>query len=171
MVRDARREDAAAIARVHTRSWQVAYTHAFPAEALAGISVERRTEWWAQQLSAPSRRVALLVAEIDGEVRGFASVGPADEDERLGELYAIYVDPDHWGAGLGRTLIAEAEERLRSAGFTEAILWVLEDNPRTRRFYEAAGWTHDGGAKLDTHLGTEVSEVRYRKLLAEANGR
>jgi GNAT superfamily N-acetyltransferase len=167
MVRDARPEDAAAIARAHTRSWQVAYAHAFPAEALAGISVERRTEWWAQQLAAPSQRVALLVAEVEGEVRGFASVGAAREErEPLGELYAIYVDPDHWGAGLGRALIAEAEERLRAAGFAEAILWVLEDNPRTRRFYEAAGWTHDGGSKRDTHLGTEVSEVRYRKRLA-----
>jgi GNAT superfamily N-acetyltransferase len=168
MVRDARREDAAAIARAHTRSWQVAYAHAFPAEALAGISVERRTEWWAEWLPASRPRAAILVAEVEGEVRGFASVGAAreEQDQELGELYAIYVDPDHWGAGLGRALIAEAEARLRSAGFAEAILWVLEDNPRTRRFYEAAGWTHDGGSKRDTHLGTEVSEVRYRKRLA-----
>jgi ribosomal protein S18 acetylase RimI-like enzyme len=166
MVRDARPEDAAAIARVHTRSWQVAYAHAFPAEALAGISVERRTDWWAQRLAATPPRAALLVAEAAGEVRGFASVGAArDDGEMLGELYAIYVDPDHWGAGLGRALITEAEERLRAAGFAEAILWVLEDNPRTRRFYEAAGWTHDGGSKRDTHLGTEVAEVRYRKRL------
>jgi GNAT superfamily N-acetyltransferase len=171
MVRDARAEDAAAIARVHTRSWQVAYAHAFPAEALAGISVERRTEWWTQWLPAASPRAAILVAEVDGEVRGFASVGAARENgERLGELYAIYVDPDHWGAGLGRALISEAEERLRGAGFAEAILWVLEDNPRTRRFYEAAGWTHDGGSKRDTHLGTEVSEVRYRKRLGNEEG-
>jgi GNAT superfamily N-acetyltransferase len=166
MVRDARREDAAAIARVHTRSWQVAYEHAFPAEALAGISVERRADQWAERLATSPPRAALLVAEAEGEVRGFASVGTARErDPELGELYAIYVDPDHWGAGLGRALIAEAEERLRAAGFTEAILWVLEDNPRTRRFYEAAGWTNDGGSKRDTYLGTEVSEVRYRKRL------
>jgi GNAT superfamily N-acetyltransferase len=99
-------------------------------------------------------------------VRGFASVGAArDRDEELRELYAIYVDPDHWGAGLGRALITEAEERLRTAGFAETILWVLEDNPRTRRFYEAAGWRHDGGSKRDTHLQTEVTEVRYRKRL------
>ena len=166
MVRDARREDAAAIARVHTRSWQVAYAHLFPAEALAGISVERRAAWWAEWLPASRPRAAIIVAEVEGEVRGFASVGAARERDRLGELHAIYVDPDHWGAGLGRALIAEADERLRAADFDEAILWVLEDNPRTRRFYEAAGWSDDGGSKRETYLGTEVSVVRYRKRLA-----
>jgi GNAT superfamily N-acetyltransferase len=167
VVRDARPQEAYAIARVHTRSWQVGYAHAFPAEALASISAERRADRWADRLRAPQPRTALLVAEADGEVCGFAALGPARESRaRVGELYAIYVDPDHWGTGVGQALIAEGEERLRAAGFTEAILWVLEDNPRARRFYEAAGWTHDGGTKRDTHLNTEVTEVRYRKSLS-----
>jgi ribosomal protein S18 acetylase RimI-like enzyme len=166
MVRDARVEDAAAIARVHTRSWQAAYAHAFPQEALKAISVERRAENWARWLAAPAPRAAILVAEVNGDVAGFASVGAAHEgDEQTGELYAIYVDPECWGTGVGRALIAEAEERLRAAGFREAILWVLDDNPRARRFYEAAAWAHDGGTKQDTHLDTLVDEVRYRKHL------
>ena len=168
MVRDARPEDAHSIARVHTRSWQVAYAHAFPPESLAGISVEVRTTRWTERLAGSSPPgSAVLVAEEEGVVQGFASVGAArEEDESVGELYAIYVDPDHWGAGLGRALIAEAEKRLGAAGFATAILWVLDDNPQARRFYEAAGWAHDGGSKRETHLGTEVREVRYRKSLA-----
>lgn len=168
MVRNARPEDARAIARVHTRSWQVGYAHAFPSDTLAGISVEVRAERWAERLASPPRPpAAVLVAEIDGEVCGFASVGAArDDDEAAGELYAIYVDPDHWGAGVGRALLAEAERRLSNGGFVEATLWVLDDNPRARRFYEAAGWEHDGGSKRETHLDTEVTEVRYRKALS-----
>ena len=167
MVRDARPEDAVAIARVHTRSWQVGYAHAFPAEALACISVDRRAENMARQLVSMPPRAVVLVAEIEDEVLGFAFVGAArGEDETVGEVYSIYVDPDHWGSGLGRALIAEAEERLGAAGFIEAILWVLDDNPRARRFYEAAGWTHDGVTKQDSHLDTEVTEVRYRKRLS-----
>jgi GNAT superfamily N-acetyltransferase len=159
-------EDASAIARVHTRSWQVAYAHAFPEEALNAISVERRADDWARWLGAVPPRAAILVAEVNGDVAGFASVGSArEEDESTGELYAIYVDPDRWGTGVGRALIAEAEQRLRSASFREAILWVLDDNPRARRFYEAAGWAHDGASKQDTHLDTLVNEVRYRKRL------
>ena len=166
MVRDARPEDAEAIARVHTRSWQAGYAHVFPAEALAEISVARRRAFWERHLLSPENRSALVVAEVAGAVAGFASTGHArGEDEGVGELYAIYVEPEHWDTGLGRALIGEAEERLKSGGFTEAMLWVLDDNPRARRFYEAAGWTHDGGSKRDVFLGTEVTEVRYRKRL------
>jgi hypothetical protein len=58
--------------------------------------------------------------------------------------------------------MAETFARLRGEGFREAILWVLEDNPRTRRFYERAGWQADGGSQEEEWLGTTVREVRYR---------
>jgi len=74
----------------------------------------------------------------------------------------IYVAPDAWGAGAGQALMGEVLQRLREDGFSEAILWVLEDNPRTRRFYELAGWQPDGGVKEEEWLGTLVREVRYR---------
>jgi ribosomal protein S18 acetylase RimI-like enzyme len=164
MVRAGRVEDAEAIARVRTRGWQAAYAHVFPREALAGMPTDAAREYWGRYLSHPEPRSAIVVAEAGGSVAGFASVGPAREED-AGELYAIYVDPDHWGEGLGKALIQTAEERLADAGFAEAILWVLDDNPRARRFYQAAGWMDDGGSKRDTFLGTEVNEVRYRKRL------
>ncbi|HKO83825.1 MAG TPA: GNAT family N-acetyltransferase [Actinomycetota bacterium] len=44
----------------------------------------------------------VLVAEEAGRVVGstvvgFTVVGPAQDPEGAGELYAINVDPDHWG--------------------------------------------------------------------------
>ena len=45
------------------------------------------------------------------------------------------------------------------------MLWVLDDNPRARRFYELAGWRLDGGVKEDT-FDTLVREVRYRIAVA-----
>ena len=65
----------------------------------------------------------------DAGVIGFASVGPSRDEHEVGELYAIYVDPDAWSTGAGRALIERAEERLRD-DYPEATLWVLEDNPR-----------------------------------------
>lgn len=53
-------------------------------------------------------------------------------------------------------------EALRAAGHREAILWVLDDNRRARRFYEREGWRLDGAVKEDDFLGVRVSEVRYR---------
>jgi ribosomal protein S18 acetylase RimI-like enzyme len=100
---------------------------------------------------------------VSGEdVVGFASHGPSRDEPGIGELFTIYVRPAAWGTGVGRTLMRETLERLRSHGFDEAVLWVLEDNPRTRRFYELAGWRLDGESKEEGWLDLVVREVRYR---------
>lgn len=108
---------------------------------------------------------AVFVAEDAGDVVGFASLGACRDDEGVGELFAIYVLPRRWGTGAGRALLERGEEFLRGAGFTQAILWVLEGNDRAERFYRAAGWEHDGGRKIESFQGAELTEIRYRKPL------
>jgi GNAT superfamily N-acetyltransferase len=168
VVRDARPEDAEGIAQVHVSSWQGAYDHIFPAGALGALddTADRRAAFWRREVEARVPLSTTLVAESDGEIVGFADVRPSrDEDaepEVTAELTAIYVAPHAWGTGAGRLLMTEALERLRTLGFEDATLWVLEDNPRARRFYEIAGWRVDGRAKRDEFLDTLVSEVRYR---------
>jgi GNAT superfamily N-acetyltransferase len=160
MIRAGTSADAEAVARVHVRTWQVAYAHVFPPERLAQLSVDRRAVQW--------RDEPPLVAQLGGEVVGFVSVGASREADGDGELFAIYVDPEQWGSGVGRELIAAGEQRLRELGHREVILWVLEDNPRARRFYECAGWHHDGERRSITFMGVEAHEVRYRKVLDSA---
>jgi ribosomal protein S18 acetylase RimI-like enzyme len=135
----------------------VAYAHVLPADGLAALSVERRAESF--------RRSPPIVAEQDGEIVGFVAVGECRDEDAEGELYAIYVDPRRWGAGVGRALIKSGETRLRELGYRDVILWVLEDNPRARRFYQAAGWRLDGGRRPIAILDVSVPEVRYRKKL------
>jgi len=159
-IRRATVDDARAIAEAHVRAWQVAYRHAFPAEKLDALSVEERAARW--RLNVAEQDV--LVAEDAGEVVGWASAGPGRDDDTEGELYGLYVLPEAWGRGAGRALIAQVERDL-GARYRDATLWVLEDNPRARRFYERAGWEHDGGRKREPFLGVEVDEVRYRKRL------
>jgi GNAT superfamily N-acetyltransferase len=160
VVRDAGSDDVEAIAGVHVRGWQQAYAHLFEEDDLAGLSVERRQQTAREALGSAVR----LVAEHDGEVLGFAFAGPSRDTEGVAELYSIYVDPNAWGTGLGRELIVEVERRLREQGFSGAELWVLEDNPRARRFYEAAGWSSADVRPIEI-FATEVPEIRYRKRL------
>lgn len=157
------------IALVHVRTWQVAYAHAFPSERLRDISVEVRAERWQQLLAEQPVSEQTLVAELGGEIVGFASTGPAREDPDRGELFAIYVLPDAWGSGAGRALMAGALAHLVESRFGDALLWVLEDNPRARRFYERAGWNTDGLTKVETVLGTDVPHVRYVTPLREVS--
>jgi GNAT superfamily N-acetyltransferase len=166
-VRRATAEDAHAIASVQVASWRVGYAHAFPAEYLAGLSVDERLELWTRVLSDGG--FDIFVADRDGRVAGFASAGPtedADGTGTRGELFALYVEPTAWGRGLGRALLARAEEALREAGFDEATLWVLEDNPRARAVYARAGWKPDGGRKLLTETGVDAAAIRYRKAVS-----
>jgi ribosomal protein S18 acetylase RimI-like enzyme len=165
LVRSARLEDAAAIAEVHVRTWQAAYEHVFGAERLATLDHEQRRAQWESRLAAQAREAGYssYVAEDEGgHVVGFATAGASRDVGDEGELYAIYVLPEAWGSGAGRELMSAVLESLRSSGFAGAALWVLEDNPRARRFYERDGWTPDGERREQEALGIPFVEVRYR---------
>jgi len=164
-VRLASVDDADAIGRIQVETWRAAYAGLMPDEVIARFDAEARQRLWRAWFERPWPGSAVFVAVHDGDVVGFANSGPCREDVRAGELYAIYVRPPSWGIGAGRALIQRVEEWLRSAGFGEAILWVLEGNDRAERFYRAGGWEHDGGSKVDSFQGATVTELRYRKRL------
>ena len=81
---------------------------------------------------------------------------------QVGEVYALYVAPDWWSSGTGRSLMSRAVAALSDAGYERAVLWVLEANARARRFYERAGFTSDGATNVLDRLGG-VTELRYRR--------
>jgi GNAT superfamily N-acetyltransferase len=167
IVRAATADDADAIGRIHVETWRAAYVDLLPAELLASLSVEARTQWWRNALAGPTPpQRQTFVAEGDGRVLGFAAVGEWEDQPEpdVGQLYAIYVDASRWSTGAGRALIERAEQALRESGFLEARLWVLAGNKRAERFYRAAGWEQDN-QKEDVIRGTEVVELRYSKRL------
>jgi GNAT superfamily N-acetyltransferase len=166
-VRRAVAGDADAIGRVQVETWRVAYQGLMPDEAIAAFDVEERQRLWREGLArVPRPGSATFVAELDGEVVGFASVGRSRDEESVNEaeLYAIYLHPARWDQGIGRALLERAEESMRDSGFEQALLWVMEGNERGERFYRAAGWERDG-RKVDSFQGVEVAELRYRKAL------
>ena len=165
-VREPRLEDADALGRVHVRAWLGAYRGGLmPDSYLDSLSEAERASMWRAALTAERRpRAGRLVADSgDHGVVGFAVFGPAggDPDAVVGELYAINVDPDHWGTGAGRLLFDSAVETLAATGFPSAVLWVHPANARARRFYESAGWVCDDVVREQEVLGVEVPEIRY----------
>lgn len=166
-IRAAGLRDADAIGVVHVRAWQRAYRGVMPDEYLDGLSADERSKMWTDRLSR-SELPPLLVADLGGDVIGFAVFGgerPGADARGAGELFAINLDPAHWGKGIGKALLREATARLSGLGFEEAILWVVPENVRARSLYEAEGWTEDGGLARDEVLGVTVNEIRYRRRL------
>src|SRR5690606_33933301 len=108
LIRPARPEDAEAIARVHVYGWQEAYAGLLPDDFLAGLgrTLDRRRDFWEGLARSLSRRDAFFVAEVGGEIVGFAHGGHSRDhpDENVGEVTAIYLRQAHWGRGIGRRL-------------------------------------------------------------------
>ena len=164
-IREAEPKDAEAIAEVHVRSWQAAYRGQLADEYLDGLSVEERLDQHSRSLEQPPAEWRTWVAQDGPDVAGFAVTGPsqdADATERTGEVYAIYLEPDRVGTGAGRELFEHAVGDLRDRGFDAVTLWVLETNERARRFYEVAGWAHDGTVTTERVDCEMRPTVRYR---------
>jgi GNAT superfamily N-acetyltransferase len=163
VIRRATVADAPALARLQVRTWFHAYTDYVDPDDLAAFPVDRQEPRWRETLAGP---VTTWVWDQDGVVAGFASIGPArDEDADLdtGELYAIYVDPPAQGAGVGGRLLERAVAGMREAGYADAVLWTFARNGHARAFYAGAGWQLDRGPEKRER--DWVASVRYRRAL------
>jgi ribosomal protein S18 acetylase RimI-like enzyme len=171
-IRPAEPSDADAIADVHVRGWRWGYRGLLPEELLAELDADERAERLRAVMTADEGTVAVHLAEIDSGVIGFVSSGPsrdtdAPEPEPTGEVYALYVEENAAGTGIGTALLRAAVDELRSRGFERATLWVLDTNVRARRFYKREGWLPDGETKTEDFRGFELREVRLERPLAE----
>jgi L-amino acid N-acyltransferase YncA len=166
-IRAATETDARGVAEVHVAAWKTAYRGLMPDSVLDALSVPEREEIW--QRIVAQQKLQLLVAEDDRKIVGFVNFGPCRDPDALGfagEILAIYVDPKRWHEGIGQELLATALSGLKSAGFKEAMLWVLDSNSRARIFYERAGFAFDGAARSEL-VGDNATlrDVRYRRPL------
>ena len=167
-IRPANVDDADDIGKVHVRAWQSAYRGVMPDDYLDGLEAQDHATRWRKHLIAPSPGGRALVVVDDHRVVGFASLGPEgdrDAPSDIGQLYAINLDPDVWGRGIGRALLNVATDRLRELGYVQAVLWVVPDNHRARRLYESAGWCDDELRRDDEVFGVVVPQMRYRRRL------
>jgi len=155
-VRTASLPDAAAVAQVHHATWVTTYGALLPPEFWATATLERRVATWQRWLA---NGAAPLVAEVDGAVVGIAMAGESVEQEdilpvRDAQLYLLYVLAEHHGTGVGQALL----DAVLPPG-TPAQLWVAEDNPRARRFYERNGFRVEGARVVDTTMA-DLAEIR-----------
>lgn len=166
-VRPAVRSDAHDIARVRVETWRAAYDGLIAPDVLDGLDAQRegarRSELWDEYHA--DRRATELLAHVDGELAGWAAIGPS-QDAALpdsGQVFAIYALPAFWAQGVGHALLTSAEDFLRRVGFSRAHLWVLDGNARAAAFYESHGWTEDGATMDDDSLVRGHEPLRERR--------
>jgi GNAT superfamily N-acetyltransferase len=149
---------------VHVRSWQIAYRTLLPDDYLDQLRPEDRAQTY-DFASVDPLAPRTIVAVEEGLIHGFATTAPSRETDLPGhgELWALYVDPEQWGRGIGLALVSAARANLFALGFRNAVLWVLAGNVRAERFYGIDRWVPDGLRRTATVWGITVNELRYQR--------
>lgn len=113
---------------------------------------------WMRQFRTREDGEVFIACRDDGTVCGFVEVAArpyADgcDTSPVGFIEAWFVDPDMRRAGVGRALLAAAEDWARGRGYSEMASDALLDNTISHRAHEGAGYMEVERA------------VRYRKPL------
>lgn len=106
--------------------------------AVTFTTVEKTPEGLARDIAAQP----FLVADVTGQLLGFATCGPF----RKGPGYAhtmehsVMLRPGARGQGVGRLLLSRLEARARGLGVHAMIAGISAENPRAVRFHECLGY-------------------------------
>lgn len=172
-IRLAQLSDASALAHVLVNTGRVAHRGQMPDELLLGQPLEEALAEsernWARTLgeigNATAPQECIYVAENEtngGQVVGLAMGGSAREEAltHMGEVYVIYIDPEHQGHGLGRRLVQTVSAHLAQLGKSSLEIACLAANASARHFYEALGGRVIAERMFDQD-GTPLPEVVY----------
>lgn len=91
-----------------------------------------------------ARNPGLSRVAIDGPA--IVGVALCGYDGRRGHIYHLAVDPAYQGRGLGKRLLSECLDGLRSARVQRVIILVADDNQRGAEFWKRCGWEEIPGA-------------------------
>ena len=161
--------DVERVAEIHVAAWRSAYAGLIDQAALDTRTISKRMRQWKEVLQGDAwPDHAVHVVAVDGEVKGFSQWGPSDDDdaglERTLHVYALYLDPEERGRGLGTALLDHILGLGANEGYKMATLYVLEKNETARRFYERRGWEPEPDVVTEClGDGTKAPQLRYRK--------
>jgi phosphinothricin acetyltransferase len=163
VTRPARREDAAAIARIYNQGIE---------ERIATFETEPRTtadiEWL---LAEREGRYPCIVVERDGEVVAWAGVDRYRARPCYDPIaeHSVYVDRARRGTGVGRlaleALVVEAERR----GFVKLVSRIFPENEASLALHRSLGFREVGVYRRHGKLDGQWRDcVIVEKLLGEA---
>ncbi|MBL0085194.1 MAG: GNAT family N-acetyltransferase [Ideonella sp.] len=151
--------DAEGIAGVHVNAWQTSYRGIVSDAFLDAMNVEDRTKRWLALLADPNCEI--LVAKGQERVLGFVSFGRHRERQsspEQGEIWTIYVHPQAWRSGVGRSLMTEALSTLGRSGYGSTWVWVLAANSQAIAFYSSCAFKPQPQSLRRFQLGEQYLE-------------
>lgn len=134
MIRSMTYDDIERIQHIAKISWQHTYKGIIPEDVQQQFL---NMAYSVQMLQKRMEKTHMLLAEVDGEIVGFAAFTNTDEDGDA-ELTAIYILPEYHKMGIGTQLFEAGLDLLHDA--LQLFVYVECDNMIGRTFYEAKGF-------------------------------
>ena len=91
----------------------------------------------------------MRVAEIAGDVVGFSALLP--QSAGVWEVDGLFVEPQHWGVGIGRALMIDALDLARR---DDVRVLEVTANPNAEGFYSKLGFV--GTGTVQTQFGSGI---------------
>jgi L-amino acid N-acyltransferase YncA len=161
-IRDAVPGDAFALALIYSQGIE---------DRLATLETEERTaEERRAWLQARGPRHPVIVAELDGQVIGFASLNVFNPRKAYDHVadFSLYVERSWRGKRVGGRLLQVLIERARHLGYHKMVLSAFPFNPAGLALYQKAGFRVVGIYKEQGLLdGRWVDTIIMEKLLAD----
>ena len=133
IIRQAVPDDVMQIAEILVEDWKKAYKDIMDSDFLDSLNAEQRYE------IEIKRYQKFTVAVDQNEVLGYAWNEMADDDDADCEIIALYVRYSKRKNGIGRALMQNSMDYFRKSGKKAMIIWCLEENYESRKFYEKMG--------------------------------
>lgn len=166
-IRQARPSDAEAIGAIRVAAWQAGYQKFLPADFLQSLDPKANLEKLKSSLLLQSQTFTVLVSEDSVGVNGFAILGTPRYETSAGaiELYALNINPNSWGRGLGSALVRASIDSAKSYGATLVELWCIDENFAARELYKKCGFQETDRIRTTTELtGHPLRECCFRIL-------
>ncbi|TAK99337.1 MAG: GNAT family N-acetyltransferase [Aquabacterium sp.] len=162
VVRQARPDDAHALAHLHAKSWRQTYRGQLTDAFLDGPILEDRLDLWCTRLANPSSRQGIWVATRAGAVVGLACAY-AQHDEQWGTLLEnLHVAHEHKRQGIGQRLFETVRQWATHSAQAEWLhLWVLAGNHTAQRFYQGLNALHKESGTWHAPDGSSLAQLRY----------
>jgi len=106
-------------------------------------------------------RCATWVAEIDGQVKGFAGLLDTVGEEGVAEIEPVIISSASRGTGIGTRLIQHAIDEVRTRGFRFLSVRPELRNEEAFGLYVRLGFDHVGSVELFQEL-SEESDRRWK---------
>nr|WP_321462616.1 GNAT family N-acetyltransferase [uncultured Cohaesibacter sp.] len=158
-------QDAMAIAELKVICWRDAYQGLMPESKLAELDAADEEPHWSNWLADRSCGLIARLLWLDGKLIGYGLAGPmrlgdrpGKEIEADGELYALYIHPDHQRCGLGRKLLSSLLEALIAEGYRQLGAWMIGGNLPAEKFYLKLG-ASEVAKRVEIHHG----RIGYRE--------